>query len=49
MKNSDITNGHLVANEVQINLNVLCALMLNWIGGHGDDTNVVTINKAIVG
>ena len=45
MKNSKITNGNPLPNEVEINLNMLGSLMLNRVGGHVDDTDVVTIHQ----
>ena len=39
-----IIDGNLLSNKVKINLNVLCALMLNRIGGHVDCADVVTID-----
>jgi hypothetical protein len=38
MKNTNITNGNTLANEVEINLDMLCALMLNWVSGQVDNT-----------
>ena len=38
-----IIDGNLLSNKVKINLNVLCALMLNRVGGYVDGTDVVTI------
>jgi len=32
----------LLPDEVKIDLNVFNALMLNWVGGHVDGTDVVT-------
>jgi hypothetical protein len=32
MKNTSITNSHTLADEVKIDLDMLRALMLNWIG-----------------
>jgi hypothetical protein len=32
MQNANSTNGDLLPHEVDINLNVLCATMLNWVG-----------------
>ena len=43
MKNSKITNGNPLPNEVEINLNMLGSLMLNWVGGHVDHTDIVTV------
>ena len=45
MQNTKITNSDSFPDEVKINLNVLGSLMLNWIGGHVDYTNVVTIHQ----
>ena len=42
MKNPDLTKRHLLPNEVDVNLNVLGATMLDRIRGHVDSTNVVT-------
>jgi hypothetical protein len=45
MQNTKITNGDSLPNEVKIDLNVLGSLMLNRVGGHVDNTNVVTIHQ----
>ena len=45
MKNSKITNGNPLPDEVEINLNMFGALMLDWIGGHVDGTDVITIHQ----
>ena len=45
MKNSKITNGNPLPNEVEINLNMLGSLMLNRVGGHVDSADVVTIHQ----
>ena len=45
MKNSKITNGNPLPNEVEINLNMLSSLMLNRVGGHVDRADVVTIHQ----
>ena len=34
MKDTHITNGNPFPNEVEVDLNVLGALTLNWVGGH---------------
>ena len=44
MKDTKITNGNPLPDEVEVNLNMLGTLMLNWIGGHVDNT-IVTINQ----
>ena len=45
MHDTDITNSNVLPHEVKINLNVLGSLMLNWIGGHVDCTDIVTIHQ----
>ena len=42
MENFDLTNGDFVPNKMQVNFDVLCPLMLDWIGGHVLSTYVVT-------
>ena len=45
MENSNMTEGDTLLNKVEINLNVLRALMLDRIGGEVDSTDVVAINQ----
>jgi hypothetical protein len=45
MKDANVADGNLLRNEVEINLNVLCALVLNGVGGEVDDANVVAVDK----
>jgi hypothetical protein len=45
MEGIDLTDGDLLANEVEINLNMLCALVLYRVGGDADDIDVVAIDK----
>jgi hypothetical protein len=42
MQDTKITNCNSLPGEVKIDLNVFSALMLNWVGGHVDRTDVVT-------
>jgi hypothetical protein len=44
MKNTNITNGNALVDEVEINLDMLRALMLNRVSGQVDNTDIVTIN-----
>jgi hypothetical protein len=46
MQHADITSGNTLADEVEINLNMLRALMLNRVGGHVDGADVVTIYQS---
>ena len=45
MQNSQITDGHPLANEVKINLNMLGMLVVDWVGGHVYCTDVVTVHQ----
>ena len=45
MHDADITNSNTLPHEVKINLNVFGALMLDRVGGHVDDADVVTIDQ----
>ena len=45
MQNTKITDGDSLPNEVKINLNVLGVLMLHRVGGHVDDTDVITVDQ----
>ena len=44
MENPNLTEGDTLPNKVEINLNVLCALMLDRIGGEVDNTDIIAIN-----
>jgi hypothetical protein len=48
MQNVNFPNGDLVTNEMEIDLNMLRALMLNRVGRQVDDTDIVTIDKCAV-
>jgi hypothetical protein len=45
----NFSNGDLVTDEVEINLNMLSALMLNYVGYHVDDTGILAIDKCAMG
>jgi hypothetical protein len=40
-----LIDGDLLTNEVEINLNMLCALVLYRVGGEVDDIDIVTVDK----
>jgi hypothetical protein len=46
MQHVEIANGNTLADEVEVNLNMLRALMLNRVGGHVDGADVVTIYQS---
>jgi hypothetical protein len=45
MHDTDITNCNTLPNKVKIDLNMFSALMLDWVGGHVDGTDVVVVNQ----
>jgi len=45
MENPNVTKGHLFADEVNVDLDMLRATMMDRVGGHVDRADVVTINK----
>jgi len=45
MQNTKVTNDNSLLNEVKIDLNVLGSLMLNWVGGHVDCTDVIAVHQ----
>jgi hypothetical protein len=42
VKNSNVAKGDLLAYEVDIQLNMLGAAMMNWVGGEVHIRNIVT-------
>ena len=46
MENSDLAKRHLIADKMDVDLNVLRAAMLNGVGRHVDNTNVVSIDHS---
>jgi len=45
MKNPNVSEGDSLLNKMEINLNMLRALMLYWVCGEVDSTNVVTVDQ----
>jgi len=46
MKNTDVANSNPFPDEVEVNLDMLCALMLNRVGRQIHGTHIVTIDKS---
>jgi hypothetical protein len=46
MKNSNVTEGNLFSNKMEVDLNMLRPLMLHRIIGEIDITDVVAINQS---
>ena len=45
MEDPNLSQGHLFADEVNVDLDMLRATMMDRVGGHVDRADVVTINK----
>jgi hypothetical protein len=46
MDDVDLTDGNPLADEMKINVHMLCALMLNGVGGEVHNTDVVTVDES---
>jgi hypothetical protein len=49
MQSANFPNGNLVMDEVEINLDMLRVLMLNGVGRQVDNTDIVTVDRCVVG
>jgi hypothetical protein len=45
MKYPNVAEGDPLPNTMEINLNVLRPLMLNWVAGEINSTNIVTVDQ----
>jgi hypothetical protein len=45
VQDADITDGHAFPHKVEVDLDMLCALVLNGVGGEVDDANVVVVDE----
>jgi hypothetical protein len=48
VQNADITDGNTFPDEVEVDLDMLCMLVLNEIGGELDDARVVTVDESAI-
>jgi hypothetical protein len=46
MKYPNVAKGDSLPNKMEINLNVLRLLMLNWVAGEINGTNVVAVDQS---
>jgi hypothetical protein len=46
VQDADITDGNAFPDEVEVNLDMLCALMLNGVGGEVDSADVVAVDES---
>jgi hypothetical protein len=49
VQNTNFSNGDLVTDKVEINLNMLCVLMLDGVGCQLDGTDIIGIDKCAAG
>jgi hypothetical protein len=47
MKDSNLAKGDPLPNKMEINLNVLRVLMLDWVGGEINNTNVIAVDQCV--
>jgi hypothetical protein len=45
MQDANITDGNVFPDEVKVDLNMLCALVLNRVGGEIEGANVVAVDN----
>jgi hypothetical protein len=45
MKDPNMAEGNFLSNKVEIDLYMLCSLMLHWIAGQVHCTDVITIDQ----
>jgi hypothetical protein len=46
MQDTDITNGNAFSNEVEVDLDMLCVLVLNGVGGEVDDADIIAVDES---
>jgi hypothetical protein len=45
MEDTDLTDGDLLSDKIEINLHMLGALMLNGVGGEVHSADIITTDK----
>jgi hypothetical protein len=46
VEDTNVTDGNALTDKVKINLNMLDALVLNWVGGELDDADIVAVDQS---
>jgi hypothetical protein len=46
VQDADITDGNAFPDEVEVDLDMLCALVLNGVGGEVDGADIVAVDKS---
>jgi hypothetical protein len=49
MKDANITNSNTLVDEVEIDLNMLCLLVLDGVGGEINGVDIVVVDEGVVG
>jgi hypothetical protein len=44
----DITDGNAFPDELEVDLDMLCTLVLNRVGGEVDDADVVAVDESVL-
>jgi hypothetical protein len=47
MEHPNLSQSNLVADKVNVDLNVLCAMMVDRISGHIDGANIVAVHVVV--
>lgn len=47
MKNTDVTERHLLIDKVDVDIDMLSSVMLNGVRGHVDDVDIVTVDNNV--
>jgi hypothetical protein len=45
VQDTDITDGHAFPHKVEVDLDMIRALVLNGVGGEVDDANVIAVDE----
>jgi hypothetical protein len=46
VQDADITDGNAIPNEVEVDLDMPCTLVLNGVGGEVDGADVIVVDKS---
>jgi hypothetical protein len=48
VQDADITDGHAFPHKVEVDLDMLCVLVLNGVGGEVDDADIVAVDECVL-
>jgi hypothetical protein len=46
VQDADVNDGNTFLDKVEVDVNMLCALILNGVGGEVDDADIVTVDES---